>query len=129
MSDLSDEARRAKAVTLANSSRATNPIVITVKPVDRYGTFDAYLGERLLTTSHQPFLEAARVLLAEGVDPATPLVMRHAGSQTDSLKGTVGAAAKLTVKEAPSMSGPVFQKWKPFAPDLDLQDRRQRGDG
>ena len=43
MSDLSDEARRAKAVTLANSSRATNPIVITVvKPVDRYGTFDAY---------------------------------------------------------------------------------------
>jgi hypothetical protein len=54
------------------------PIVITVKPVDRYGTFDAYLGERLLTTSHQPFLDSARVLLAEGIDPATPMVMRHA---------------------------------------------------
>ena len=77
-----------------------------------HGTFDAYLGERLLTTSHQPFLEAARVLLAEGVDPATPLVMRHAGSQTDSLKGTVGAAAKLTVEETRT-AGPYFRKWRP----------------
>jgi hypothetical protein len=90
-----------------------DPIGITVKPVDRYGTFDAYLGERLLTTSRQPFLDSARVLLAEGIDPATPLVMRRAGSQTDSLKGAVSAAAKLTVKET-STVGPIFRKWEPY---------------
>ena len=87
-------------------------MIITVKPVDRYGTFAAYLGERLLVTSHQPFLEAARVLLAEGVDPVTPMVMRHAGNQTDSLKGTVGAAAKLMVEETRTI-GPVLRKWRP----------------
>ena len=101
-----------------------NPIVITVKPVDRYGTFDAYLGERLMTTSHQPFLDSARVLLAEGVDPATPLIMRHAGSQTDSLKGPVGAAAKLTVKET-SPEGPIFRTWEPYP----FQKGGERGRG
>ena len=91
-------------------------MIITVKPVDRYGTFAAYLGDRLLTTSKQPFLDAARVLLAEGVDPTTWLSMRHFGSETISLKGTVRAAAKLTVRES-SKVGPVLVKWEPFSRD------------
>jgi hypothetical protein len=44
------------------------------------GKFTAYLDDRELCTSTKPFLDAARVLLAEGADPATALEMRHAGS-------------------------------------------------
>ena len=58
-----------------------------------------------LATSSQPFLEAARVLLDRGYDPTTRIVMRHAGSTTDSLASTIGAAAKLTV------SNRRFQHW------------------
>jgi hypothetical protein len=34
--------------------------------------------------------DGARVLDAEGVDPATKLVMRHEGSPYDALRSTVG---------------------------------------
>ena len=73
------------------------------------GLFDARLGGRLLCTSRQPFLAAARVLVSEGHDPDTVLVMRHAGSQVDALKAKLGAAAKLTIKE----DGPRFERWTP----------------
>jgi hypothetical protein len=62
--------------------------------------------------SRQPFLDSARVLLAEGVPPQTRLTMRHVGSSTDSLTATVGAAAKLTVDE----SRPRFVKWQAWSP-------------
>jgi hypothetical protein len=64
--------------------------------------FDARLegAERVLVRrTHQPFLEACRVLVADGVDPTTRIVMRHVGSRTDALIAKVGAAAKLSVKE------------------------------
>jgi hypothetical protein len=54
-------------------------------------------------------LDAARVLLAEGVDPATPIAMRHAGANHDALRSTVGAAAGLTVKDG-STGRPGFRK-------------------
>jgi hypothetical protein len=45
------------------------------------------------------FLDAARVLTAEGAEPATVLQMRHDGSATVALRSTVGTAAGLTVLE------------------------------
>jgi hypothetical protein len=53
------------------------------------------------------FCDAARVLLAEGVDPVTKLVMRHEGSSHDALRSTVGVAAKLTVTDG-TTGKPVF---------------------
>jgi hypothetical protein len=50
--------------------------------------------------STKPFLTAARVLLAEGIDSGTVLRMRHQGSATIALSSTVGAAAKLTIDES-----------------------------
>jgi hypothetical protein len=44
------------------------------------GKFTDRLDGRDLCASTKPFLDAARVLLAEGADPATALEMRHAGS-------------------------------------------------
>jgi hypothetical protein len=77
--------------------------------------FDARLeGEErvLVRRTHQPFLDACRVLVAEGVDPTMRIVMRHAGSQTDSLIAKVGAAAKLSVKE--DDGPPRLRPWTPF---------------
>jgi hypothetical protein len=55
--------------------------------------FTAYLDDRELCTSTKPFLDAARVLIAEGVHPATVLAMRHEGNNTLTLRSTVGTAA------------------------------------
>ena len=75
------------------------------------GQFMACLGERIiLKSSRQPLLDAARVLLAEGVDPQARIQMRHAGANHVALSSTVGKAAKLTVDEH---NGTVFAKWKP----------------
>jgi hypothetical protein len=74
--------------------------------------FDATVDGRLiLTRSTQPLLDGARGLLAAGVDPASWIVMRRAGSDTDALRSTVGAAAKLTVEEGEHP--PTLRPWKP----------------
>jgi hypothetical protein len=86
-------------------------MILSVRPA-KAGKFEARAGDRLLCTSRQPFLDAARVLLAEGVDPAAPITMRHERTGTDSLKSTVGEAAKLSVYE--TAFGPKFGPWVPF---------------
>lgn len=78
-------------------------IAITVTPAGG-GAFHAYRGSvveeaKLLCTSSTPFLSAARVLLSEGVDPATPIAMKHSGSDVVSLRATVGVAATLSIRE------------------------------
>ena len=88
---------------------------IIIAPLyDRPGIYAARLDGRLICKSRQPFLDAARILLAAGSDPSTILTMRHDGSTTDSLKATIGAAAKLTVIER-NRDGPRFEpfrRWK-----------------
>ena len=66
-------------------------------------------GRSVVKRSPTPFCTAARALLAEGIDPATRLIMRHEGSPNDALRSTVGAAAKLTV--ADGTGKPVFAPW------------------
>jgi hypothetical protein len=58
-------------------------------------------------------LMVARKLVAQGYDPGITLVLRHAGSETDSLRAELGTAASLTVKE--TGYGPQFQPWKPIS--------------
>jgi hypothetical protein len=73
--------------------------------------FDATIDSRLIVTrSTQPLLDGCRVLIAEGVDPATRIVMRHAGSEIDALRSTVGAAARLMVGEGER--APIFRRWE-----------------
>jgi hypothetical protein len=60
-----------------------------------------------------PFCDAARVLLAEGADPAAKFVMRHENSSYDALRSTVGAAAGLTVADD-NGGKPIFRKWSPY---------------
>ena len=93
----------------------TRPLRIVIEETSqRRGKFSAHLpdGCKPLSSSRQPLLDAARVLLAEGIPPETPIAMQHKGSATIAMTSTVGEAAKLTVKEKPN--GPKFEKWEPF---------------
>jgi hypothetical protein len=65
----------------------------------------------IVERSITPFLDGARHLLVEGFDPATPLIMRHAGQDYDALRSTVGAAANLSTTDAGGK--PRFVKWQP----------------
>jgi hypothetical protein len=81
-----------------------------------HGKFVASLDGRQLCVSRQPLLDAARILLAEGADPADTVAMRHAGSDHDAMTATVGAAERLTVREG-ARRGPTFRRWKAFSRD------------
>jgi hypothetical protein len=82
--------------------------------------FDCHIeGGAFLCTSRQPFLEAARALIAMGCHPDVTLVMRHAGSRVEALRATLGVAARLTVDEH---NGTRFARWKPFPSDNERRD-------
>jgi hypothetical protein len=88
-------------------------IEIILRPLGR-GRFEARHGERIiLVSSRQPLLDAARVFLAAGVPPDTRIAMRHAGADHDALSSTIGAAAKLTVRETPT-DGPRLTRHEPY---------------
>jgi hypothetical protein len=63
---------------------------ITVFPAGR-DQFRAMVGGRIIAVSDEPLRDAARALLVEHVDPATPIVCRRMG-QADE-RSTVGAVA------------------------------------
>src|SRR5262245_46726042 len=82
----------------ANSTKPSR-LQITVAPVNQRDRFSARLDGRLLVkSSRTPFCDAARLLIAEGLDPSCTLVMRHRGSEVDVLRARLGVAAGLTVR-------------------------------
>jgi hypothetical protein len=90
-------------------------LIITIAALrGRPGAYSAHVDGRVVCRSRQPLLDAARHLLAAGHDPATPLVLRHARSDIDCLRATIGIAAKLTVEE--SAHGPVFRRHRTASP-------------
>jgi hypothetical protein len=100
---------------LPSTAESAKAVTIIVTPTaKRPGCYEARLGDgrALDSAPRQPFVDAARRLLALGYDPTTVLVMRHAGSDTDSLTAQIGAAAKLRVKE--DRGGPRFVLWEPI---------------
>ena len=52
--------------------------------VRRHALFFADLDGRQLCIFRRPLLDAPRVLLAEGIDPETPIATRHAGADFDA---------------------------------------------
>ena len=78
-----------------------------------HGRFVATLDGRQLCISRQPLLDAARVLIKEGIDPATPITTRHAGAGFDAMTSIVGAAARGTVREN-EIQSPHFVRWEAF---------------
>jgi hypothetical protein len=115
-----------------NSPRSTKPhgeqqrLVIIIAPVDQRGGFSARLNGRLLVTSRTPFLDAARCLIAEGSDPFSIIVMRHAGSEIDALRARLGVAAGLIIEER-NARAPRFVPYR--ARDLTEGSRRTPAGG
>jgi len=96
-------------------------VVVTVAPaLDRNGhrlaaAFHAIVdGATIAGTTRTPFCDAARALLKLGYPADARLLMQHAGSSTTALRSTIGAAARLTVKE--TGNGPRFAPWTAFFP-------------
>ena len=88
-------------------------VVLLIKPSGRAGRFLGYVGDELIVTSRQPFLDGARALLERGYDPATPYNMRHANSEVLSfVTTTIGHAAGLTVDDSRTR----IRKFAPFDP-------------
>jgi hypothetical protein len=50
------------------------------------------------TPTPTPLIAAARWLLGRGAHPSTPIILRHADSRHEALRGSVGAAASTSVK-------------------------------
>lgn len=104
-----------------------NTIHITITPANltpRGQRYEVRLGADLLITSRTPFFAAARELEKRGHSGDTILTMSHAGSDTVSLRSTLGAAAKLTVIENET-AGPRFGRYR--APPADMPIAVVRG--
>src|SRR4051794_6611864 len=72
-------------------------IVIVAVPSGS-GVFDAFVdGFQICRWRREPHFTAARVVLAKGYSPATTVLLRHAGSDTDWLRAKLATSAKLTV--------------------------------
>lgn len=63
------------------------------------GRWSALCFDEELGRSRTPFLDAARVLKARGIDPDTVLVARHRGSGTVAMRSTIGKAAEMAIHE------------------------------
>lgn len=84
-------------------------IVVVVSEIANPARYEAHIEGRLVVTnSATPFLDASRVLLAEGGSRANKIVMRRSLDGIDCLISTTGVAAGLTVDEHHL----VFAPWK-----------------
>jgi hypothetical protein len=97
------------------SSGVALTIILSPVPFSSVGSYEARLDgdDRILCISRTPFFDAARKLAAEGHDCDTTLFLRHADSDTDSLRANLGTAASLTVEE--TKYGPRLRRWKPIS--------------
>jgi hypothetical protein len=96
----------------------THQLTIIVRPkAGRPGVYEGSVrldGKRaLVVTSRVPFLDACRALMRESIGPETVLVMRREGEDVDCLRGRIGPAAELTVRE--TGWGPKFGPWYDIA--------------
>jgi hypothetical protein len=90
-------------------------IKIILQGVDQYGHFSASLpdGTALVRSSRQPFLDAARVLVASGFDADSRLEGWWPEATTFALRARLCVAARLRVLEK-SGEKPRFSLWTPY---------------
>jgi hypothetical protein len=95
-----------------NSDLLPGSINVYLEEIDRRGRHKATLADgTVLAVSSQPFVDAARALIAGGYNPEAVLVGWRKGGPNWVLRSGLGTAAKLTVDGTKT----VFAKWKPFS--------------
>jgi len=88
-------------------------IEVILHPIrPRVGRFAAVVHGQEIVRSRQPFFAAARALLERGHDPATLLEARHEDDDIVALQGTVGEAARWSIRET-DRDGPRRGLWQP----------------
>jgi hypothetical protein len=113
-----------------DASTVNPPIILIVTPSlqpdgrkaynNRGQLFDGKVdGRTIITRSTQPLLDGCRVLVREGLDPDTRIIVRHAGSTTDALRSTVRGAAKLAVSDD-ILGKPIVRRWQPYNGEIPL---------
>jgi hypothetical protein len=79
---------------------------ITVYPAGG-DQFRAMVGGRIIAVSDEPLRDVARALLAENVDPATPIVCRRMGQADErSTVGVVAGPPKARRDKPPASQSP-----------------------
>lgn len=104
----------ASAIIQPGGRGRVGTIRILVEGAYRHGRSSASLpdGTVLVGSSRQPYLDAARVLIATGYDPDNWLEGWRPESTGFALRARLGMAAGLTVDETRT----IFAPWKPFSP-------------
>jgi len=91
-------------------------VIVTVRPTaGRPGHYDASISPGNgppMRPSRYPLLDACRALIAAGADPRGEIELWHAGATHYSLRTTIGAAARLMVRETGGR--PIFVEHQPF---------------
>ena len=106
-----DSDSKRKRTVAAEQVFNQNVRLCVVSPNGLPGHFAAAVnGLFIVLSSRQPLLDTCRALLADGADPNSWVIMRHAGSDVDALRGKVGLLARLTIEE--SAHGPVFRSFR-----------------
>jgi hypothetical protein len=94
---------------------------IIVQPVKGrapgYWRADLEGGPTLLDRTRQPMLDAARMLLARGIDPAALITMPHLGTSYDSFRPVRLAIAAKTSTSEPAARSIHFRNWRPVPED------------
>jgi hypothetical protein len=81
------------------ASGSPAPLVLVIEHVKGGRAYRGTLyGRLIISDSSQPFLDAARILLAEGHDPNRKLELWRLGKASWDLRGPLWAAAKLDVE-------------------------------
>ena len=101
-----------ESLSETESTSATIVLVIAERK-RRDGKYSAWHGGQLVVENvREPFFDAARVLLAYGLDPNARYVMRRSVDGPNALISTLGAAARLMVK-TDSRGNPRFRPYEP----------------
>ena len=89
-------------------------IKIIIESINKRGRSRSLLPDQtvLVGSSRQPFLDAARVLVAAGYEPDGWLEGWQTGATAFALRAQLGIAAGLTIDETRT----IFAPWKPFSP-------------
>jgi hypothetical protein len=104
---------------MTHQTEATD-IILTITEIERSGRYDGYADGRLVVSSScQPFLDAARALIGQSYDPSRRLVMRRRPDREQvDMVAPLGMAAGLTVESTP-FGKPVFHRHRKAAVGAD----------
>jgi hypothetical protein len=105
----------AASASASASAKTAMRMVVTPETAGRFTARLESTGELIVERTRHPLVDGARELLARGLDPATPLTVRHEGKSYDSFQPLpIGKWAGWTYEER-DRDGLRCVRWMPRA--------------